>query len=423
MIDFRKWFYPGIKMKRWIFLIVLSVIVLVVGLSGNIGSLVRNVRFDAINIDHVFKKLQQLKFIDYLLLTLGIIGIGLAVRRVYFSVISLVAPNREKEYMNMAYLAAKLRRGPKLAAIGGGTGMPNVLRGMKFYTSNISAIVTVADDGGSTGKIRKHFHMPAPGDVRNCIVALSDEEALIGKLFQYRFEKGGTLKGHSFGNIFLTAMTDVVGDFSAAVDESSKVLATHGKVLPVTLEEVKLKAKMKNGKIIKGQSRITQKGGAIERIFITPADCAAYEPAIEAIRKADIIAMGPGSLYTSVIPNLLVPGVVDAINRSRAVKVYVCNIMTQKSETHGYRVSDHVKAIFDHAGSKIIDIVIANNALPADRVIQRYAGEEAKLVETDRENVKKLGVKLVEARLFEEGEFIRHSPKLLAKVIMKASIV
>src|SRR5512138_1759455 len=176
MIDISKWFYPGIKMKRWIFLLILSVIVVVVALSGNIGSMVRNVRFEAINIDHFFKKLQQLKFLDYFLLTLGVIGISLAVRRAYFSVISLVAPNREKEYMNMAYMAAKLRRGPKLAAIGGGTGMPNVLRGMKLYTSNISAIVTVADDGGSTGKIRKHFHMPAPGDVRNCIVALSDEE-------------------------------------------------------------------------------------------------------------------------------------------------------------------------------------------------------------------------------------------------------
>ncbi|HDQ25648.1 MAG TPA: YvcK family protein [bacterium] len=418
-----KWLYPGIRIKRWVLLLVLSLVVIVVGFSGVMGTKAGGIRIEAVNVDHFFYRLQRLKAIDYILLALGAGGIILAFRRAYFSVLTIFAPNREKEFINLAYKQAKLKRGPKIAAIGGGTGLPNVLRGIKNYTSNISAIVTVADDGGSSGRLRKDYRMLPPGDIRNCIVALSDEEALLGRLFQYRFDRGKSLSGHSFGNIFLTALSHVVGDLPKAINETSKVLAIQGKVMPVSLDNLRLKAKLKDGRVIKGESKITEALGKIERLSIEPAGCKPYPDAVKAIQEADVVIIGPGSLYTSILPNLLVPGIKEALKNTKTLKIYICNIMTQPGETDNYSVSDHIDAIYGHVGKGVIDIVIANNKQPSQSLLRRYAKENSYPVKVDREEINKCGVALVRGALFNEDKYIRHSSELLAKLVMKQIIV
>ncbi|MEI7640111.1 MAG: gluconeogenesis factor YvcK family protein [bacterium] len=425
MLRLDKWLYPGIKIKRWVFLLLLSAIVLGVGISGILGGVFKNIRIEAFNIDHWFRKLQRLKFIDYFLLLIGILGVSLAVRRAYFSILTMLMPNHEKDYINLIYRKAKMKRGPKVVAIGGGTGMPNVLRGMKKYTYNITAVVTVADDGGSSGRLRKTHNVLPPGDIRNCLVALSDEEALLGKLFKYRFDKDASaeLAGHNFGNIFITALADVTGDFASAVKESSKVLAINGEVFPVSLDNLVLKAKLKDGREISGQSLISQGAGVVEELVLMPENITAYGPALAAIKKADAIIYGPGSLYTSVIINLLVPGIKEAIKASKAYKVYVCNIMTQPGETTAYTVSDHVRALIKHAGPGIVDAVIANNQLPKKAVLSQYEKKNSYPVQVDREEVLKLGVKLIEAKTFTEDDFIRHDPQIISKLIMKQMII
>jgi uncharacterized cofD-like protein len=419
-----KWLYPGIRVKRWIFLFVLSVIVLSAGFAGIFGGIFRDVRIKTrINVDSFFYRLQKLKATDYLLIALGAGGVALAVRRAYFSVLAVYGPNKGEDFLTIAYRRAKLKRGPKIAAIGGGTGMPNVLRGMKRYTANLTAIVTVADDGGSSGRLRKDYRILPPGDIRNCIVALADEETLLGKLFQYRFGKKGELAGHSFGNLFITAMSHVVGDMPNAINESSKVLAIQGQVHPVTLANVTLKAMLKDGRRITGESNIPKAKGSIDRVYISPGNCKPYPAAIDAIRNADVVVIGPGSLYTSIIPNLLVDGVGKAMRNKKSLKIYICNIMTQPGETDGFKVSDHVRAIFDHAGPGIVDYVIANNKVPDRQLAKRYAREHAYPVEIDRHEIQRLGVKLIEAPLFEGGKFIRHSPEILAAMIMKKLVI
>jgi uncharacterized cofD-like protein len=419
-----KWLYPGIRIKRWLFLLVFSVVVIVVGFSGFFGGIFRNLKITTgVNVDSFFYRLQKFKTMDYIMIFLGVSGMVLAIRRMNYSMLTIYAPNKEKEFLNLAYERAKLQRGPKIAAIGGGTGMPNVLRGMKKYTANLSAIVTVADDGGSSGRLRKDYGIIPPGDIRNCIVALADEETLIGKLFQYRFGKKGELAGHSFGNLFITAMSHVVGDMPSAINESSKVLAIHGQVHPVTLANITLKAKLKDGRRITGESNIPKAKGAIERVYISPANCVPYPAAIDAIKNADVVVIGPGSLYTSIIPNLIVDGVGKAMRNKRSLKIYICNIMTQQGETDGYKVSDHIKAMFAHAGEGILDYVIANNKAPSRDVAKRYAREKAYPVEIDRHEIQRLGVKLIEGALFDDGKFIRHSPEILAGLIMKQILV
>ncbi len=423
MFPINKWLYPGIRIKRWVVLFVLSIVVLIVGFSGFLGSLVKGIRIEAINVDEFFYRLQSLKTLDYILLFLGVGGVILALRRAYFSILTIFVPNREKEFINMAYKKAKLKRGPRITAIGGGTGLPNVLRGLKKYTLNLSAVVTVADDGGSSGRLRKEYSILPPGDIRNCIVALADEEALLGKLFQYRFDRGNELAGHNFGNIFITALANVVGDFPKAINESSKVLAVHGKVMPVTLDNIVLKARMADGTSVEGESSITNKGGRIEALDIEPKGCSPYSGAVKAIKNADVVVIGPGSLYTSILPNLMVPGIKEALLNTKSVKVYICNIMTQYGETDGYTVGKHLEVITKHVGANVIDYVIANDAEPEKRLLEKYREEKAYPVVVDREKIQGQGVELVEGRLFKDGEYIRHSPELVAKMIMKLIIV
>ena len=311
----------------------------------------------------------------------------------------------------------------KVVVIGGGTGLSTMLRGLKQYTSHITAIVTVGDDGGGSGKLREDLGMLPPGDIRNCILALADTEPLMEDLLQYRFTEG-SLKGQCFGNLFLAAMAGISENFEDAVQKMSSVLAVKGKVLPVTLDDMKLIAELENGEIIEGESKIPSevivRNTRIKKIAIKPIDAKPLEEAIKAINNADVIIMGPGSLYTSIIPNLLVKGIPEAICKSPAKKVYISNVMTQPGETDGFKVSNHLKVLMDYGVAESIDYVIANNGIIPPDIKEKYARENAELVVLDYENISNLNVNVIEADLIKiTKRYVKHNAEKLAELIMK----
>lgn len=311
----------------------------------------------------------------------------------------------------------------KVVVIGGGTGLSTMLRGLKQYTSHITAIVTVGDDGGGSGKLREDLGMLPPGDIRNCILALADTEPLMEDLLQYRFTEG-SLKGQCFGNLFLAAMAGISENFEDAVQKMSSVLAVKGKVLPVTLDDMKLIAELENGEIIEGESKIPSevivRNTRIKKIAIKPIDAKPLEEAIKAINNADVIIMGPGSLYTSIIPNLLVKGIPEAICKSPAKKVYISNVMTQPGETDGFKVSNHLKVLMDYGVAENIDYVIANNGIIPPDIKEKYARENAELVVLDYENISNLNVNVIEADLIKiTKRYVKHNAEKLAELIMK----
>ncbi|HWQ02883.1 MAG TPA: gluconeogenesis factor YvcK family protein, partial [Candidatus Nitrosotenuis sp.] len=291
----------------------------------------------------------------------------------------------------------------RIVAIGGGTGLSTLLRELKQHVarrrperarlpiSDLAAVVAVTDDGGSSGRLRREYRMLPPGDIRNCMVALSKDEALLGKLFQYRFESGRGLRGHSFGNLFLTAMMRVTGDFPDAVRRAGQVLAIRGRIFPVTPQNVTLRAEMDDGSIVDGESKISAAGKHIRRVRLVPSNAKPLPEVIEAIREADLITIGPGSLYTSIIPNLLVPGVASAIRRARATRVYIANLMTQPGETTGYSAADHVRAIYKHTQLSLFDWVVLNSGKFSPRILRRYRRQGAAPVEADLPDLQKLG--------------------------------
>ena len=311
----------------------------------------------------------------------------------------------------------------KVVVIGGGTGLSTMLRGLKQYTSHITAIVTVGDDGGGSGKLREDLGMLPPGDIRNCILALADTEPLMEDLLQYRFTEG-SLKGQCFGNLFLAAMAGISENFEDAVQKMSSVLAVKGKVLPVTLDDMKLIAELENGEIIEGESKIPSevivRNTRIKKIAIKPIDAKPLEEAIKAINNADVIIMGPGSLYTSIIPNLLVKGIPEAICKSPAKKVYISNVMTQPGETDGFKVSNHLKVLMDYGVAENIDYVIANNGIIPPDIKEKYAKENAELVVLDYENISNLNVNVIEADLIKiTKRYVKLNAEKLAELIMK----
>lgn len=310
-----------------------------------------------------------------------------------------------------------IKKGPKIVVLGGGTGLGTILRGLKEITSNLTAIVTVADDGGSSGRLRKEFGILPPGDIRNCLVALADLEPLMERLMQYRFSGSSNLAGHSFGNLFITAMTDITGDFEAAIKESSKVLAVRGQVLPATLENVQLKALLADGAVANGESLISKSGQPIQKISLEPADCRPVPEAVSAIKEADLIILGPGSLFTSIIPNLLVKEIAAAIRRAEAIKLYICNAMTQPGETDNYSASDHVRAIINHAGQGLVDIMLVNTEPITEDILKRYAEEGARPVKVDLEQIKSLGVTPLASRIIVKSTVVRHDARKLAKIV------
>lgn len=313
-------------------------------------------------------------------------------------------------------------RGPRIAVIGGGHGLSTMLRGLKKYTENIAAIVTVADDGGGSGVLRQDLGMPPPGDIRNCLEALANTEPLMGELMRYRFPEG-TLAGQSFGNLFLAALNGISPTFDEAVSRMSEVLAITGRVLPVTTADVQLEAEFENGATVIGESKIfyckKQEDCRIKQVRLIPEHPKALPAAVSAIREADMIVLGPGSLYTSIIPNLLVDGIVEAIQRSDALKVYVCNVMTQEGETEGYTASDHISALFHHSAPGLFELSLCNSSpIPRD-IATRYAKEGAEPLQCDKESCADLGVELISRPIatVDDG-YVRHHPLHLAQELI-----
>jgi uncharacterized cofD-like protein len=314
-----------------------------------------------------------------------------------------------------------------VTVIGGGTGLSNILRGLKYYPLNLSAIVTVSDDGGSSGKLSEELGVLPPGDIRNCLVALADEESLMAKLFQYRFKEGG-LKGHSFGNLFLVAMSDILGDFLLGIKETSKVLAIRGKVLPSTLNRVRLKAIFEDNTQIIGETAISNyKKSRIKKIELIPVrdeeKISTTPEAVYALKRSDIIIIGPGSLYTSIIPNLILDEIKETLKniyiKNKAKIIYICNVMTQPGETTGYKASDHLKAIIENIGFNIFHYIILNNKKPKDDILKKYQESGADFVYPDIENIRALNVEIISGDFISETNVVRHDPYKVSNFIVK----
>jgi uncharacterized cofD-like protein len=301
--------------------------------------------------------------------------------------------------------------------MGGGSGLSVLLHGLKEITSNITAVVTVADDGGSSGRLRSQFNIPPPGDIRNCLVALADAEPMMSDLFQFRFQESGELEGHNFGNLFILAMLKVTGDFEKAIKESSKILAIRGRVVPSTLKRVSLVAQHRNGTQTEGESSISKVRSPIQRLHLRPEGCGATEDALHAVANADAIVIGPGSLYTSILPNLLIEDLADALARSSAPKIYICNVMTQPHETDHFSAFDHVNAIVEHSRADLLSHVVVNTGPVPQNILERYAQEEARPVGPDAARIRSLGYTVVEANIVHCSDMIRHHPRRLTKLI------
>ncbi|WP_010500410.1 gluconeogenesis factor YvcK family protein [Paenibacillus elgii] len=306
---------------------------------------------------------------------------------------------------------------PRIVVIGGGTGLSVMLRGLKHKPVDITAVFTLADDGGSSGILRSELEMIPPGDIRNVLSALADVEPLLGQLLDYRFDKGNGLAGHSLGNLMLAAMCDITGDFVTGVRELSRVLAVRGRVLPASDHSIVLRALMEDGSVVEGESNIPKARGVIRELSIEPKDVRALPEALEALREADAILVGPGSLYTSILPNLLVPEIAKTIIESNALKIFICNVMTQPGETDDYKVSDHLKAVRDHVGSELFDYVIVNNGDIPEQVQSKYAEQGAKIVPLDLDEVTKQGYKVIADQLVLFRTYLRHDAEKLSQHI------
>lgn len=309
-------------------------------------------------------------------------------------------------------------RVPRIVVIGGGTGISVLLKGLKNHAADLSAIVTVTDDGGSSGRLRSELGVLPPGDIRNCLVALAETETLMDKIFQHRFQRGEGIKGHNLGNLLLVAMSEITGDFTSAIKEVSKVLAVKGQVIPSTLEQVVLGARMEDGKSIIGETAIREYNGRIEQLYLIPDDCHPVPATIEAILDADTIILGPGSLYTSIVPNLLVKGVAAAITDSSAVKIYVSNIMTEQGETDDFTVCDHIRVILSYLNQPAIDYVVVNTGSIDDERLKRYQEEQAMPVQSTREEIESMGIKVVEADLVADNDVAWHDSTKLAATVL-----
>jgi len=410
------WLIPGLNVKRWLFLIFLGSVLMVLGFL---------IIFDIRPIYQTMELIRKAALIlPTEILAVVVIFIGGIIffsgwKKTTLSIMDMDSSKGGNSLLEKLYRRSKLNKGAKVVAIGGGTGLSMLLRGIKKYTNNITAVVTVGDDGGSSGRLREDMGILPPGDIRNCIAALADDDDLITELFQYRFKTGEGLEGHSFGNLFLTALCAITGNMVKAVKESSNVLNIRGVVLPATLDDMKLAAEFTDGTIVKGESNIPEQHKQIKRLFTEPANCQALPEIIDAIASADLIILGPGSLYTSVIPNLLVDGIVDAIMESTAKKIYVCNIMTQPGETDNYSVASHVNALLSHAkGRKIIDAVLINNSLP-ENISAGYAKTGSVPVRLDMENIAPIGIEVVSQKLIQENKqgLVRHSSNRVARAV------
>ena len=420
-----KWLTPGLSVKRWLLTNIGGVLLTSIGLASFIKlqvliDLINFFNFLWIAVTNIFPSYMCSMLITGIGLWLVFLGQTQAIK----SIIQVIKPKGTQKLVDVLLSSRRLHRGTKIVAVGGGTGLSSLLRGLKQFSHNLTAIVTVADDGGSSGRLREELGVLPPGDIRNCVAALATEESLLTQLFQYRFSAGDGLKGHSFGNLFLTAMTDITGNFEQAIATSSKVLAVKGQVLPATLNDVSLWAELDEGRIVTGESNIAAAKGRISNIGCIPANPKALPATIKAIKSAECIVLGPGSLYTSIIPNLLVPEIRDAIANAKVPRIYVCNIMTQPGETDGYTVADHIRAIDKACGLKLFDAVIVNQQSLSPQALAKYAQEDSYPVTVDHSEVTSLGRQIIPADILDENQkthYIRHNSHTLARTIAEIS--
>lgn len=414
-MKFLKWFYPGMGIKRWIILAFLGMLIFAHGF-------LLLVNLSTGYTDHLLAwSIQSGISIRALYAFLLVFGLCIFVFGLWGGVHSLVSAinfGNPNALVDIVYQQRSLKRGLSIVAIGGGTGLSTLLRGLKEYTNNIVAVVTVTDDGGSSGRLRKELGVLPPGDIRNCLVALADSE-LLGELLQYRFEEGKDLEGHSFGNLFLVAMSGITGNFLQAVNASSKVLAVKGRVLPSTVESIALCAELKDGSIVAGESNVSQNGANIERLFCRPPHPKPLEETIQALKDADAIVLGPGSLYTSIMPNLLVSRMVDTLRASKAIKIFVCNCMTQPGETDNFTASAHLEIFQRQFGPDLVQYALVNTAHPSHKLQAKYRDTGAAFVAPDVDKIRAMGIHPVALPLISETDLVRHDEKRLSQAIVE----
>ena len=413
-----KWLYLGLHIKRWLLLILIGVVLMGLGIGYLLREAYFSYTFPAWVGDATLQFLPRwVRGVLFIGVATGATVIG--AWRLNQSIVSAVVPlERQDELIDRIWAQRTQGRGPRIVAIGGGTGLSTLLRGLKSYNANLTAIVTVADDGGSSGRLRRDLNVIPPGDIRNCIAALADAEPLVTRLFQYRFndDAGEGIAGHSFGNLFIVAMSDVTGNMEEAIRETSRVLAVRGRILPSTLADITLAARLADGSTVRGESVLAEGGSAIERVFVEPASVQANSEAAAALLEADLIVIGPGSLYTSVLPNLLVSGLGEALLQSPAHRVYVSNVATQQGETEGYDAAQHYAAIRSHLGrDDVAHVVLANSNLPAEPFPEEWRSQPVP-APGDADYA---GARLVLADLVDRELRYRHDSERLAAAVMR----
>lgn len=417
-----KWLWPGMNLKRWLFLFTIGAIFSAIGIA-----LVFNYQFMGFIEELLFRMMYMATGEYYHAISVAggftVLLVGLAVmiyatRRIIHSVMESVLPGESSSLLERIFTQRKLNKGPAITVVGGGTGLSVLLRGIKYITNNCTAVVSTADNGGSSGRLRQELGIIPPGDLRNCLVALADTEPLMEKVMQYRFKGGTPLAGHNLGNLFIAALADAEGSMEGGLIAASEILKVRGHVVPSTLENVNLTAEMVDGTLVQGESEISLAGKRIKKMGIVPAEAKATKGAVSAILNADVLILGPGSLYTSVIANLVVPEIKEAIIESEAVKIYVCNVMTQPGETDGYGALDHVQAIINHVGVQFLDYVIVNNQRVTAAQLAMYEEKGSMPVTPDIEEIERLGIKVVKSSLISDMDFVRHNPVKLAQSII-----
>lgn len=418
-----RWLYPGLRVKRWLvlFAVAWAALGLAVAFSLSPGTAPEL----AAMIAHALRSPGGDPMPRWVLAT-GFFVIGgalaaIALRGAVMSVAEVLAPPTATGLGEVLYWRRHQGRGPRIVAIGGGTGLPVLLRGLKTYTANITAIVTVGDDGGSSGRLRGELGILPPGDVRNCLLALADTEPLMEQLFQHRFDKG-SLAGHSVGNLLLGGLSEVTGDFVEAIDAASRVLAVRGRVLPSTVDHVTLAADLDDGREIQGETAIAAAGGRVHRLRVLPEDARALPQAVQAVLDADVIVIGPGSLYTSLLPNLCLPELRDALRASRAVRFFVVNVMTQPGETDGLSAADHVAALQQHIGRPGVDVVLVNSGRVSDARLAAYREQGSVPVVPDVDRLVGLGVQGVARDVVSRHGLVRHDSDRLATALLEEAL-
>lgn len=421
--QFAKWLVPGIRVKRYVALVFLGVFWVALGavlLADVVSVGILRVLYGVVWLSSWISggETWGLLVTGAGLVVGGLYCVFLGLRATVRSVATVFLPRGDHRLAELMVQRRALGRGPRIVAVGGGTGLSTLLRGLKRYGVSVTAVVTVFDDGGSSGRLRRELGVLPPGDINDCLVALAEAEPLMTRLFEYRFDRGD-LQGHSFGNLFLASMTGVAGDLVSAVRLASRVLAIRGQVLPATTDNIVLCAEFLDGSHAEGESAIPAARKAIRRVYLKPPNARPLREVLEAIAHADLILLGPGSLYTSVLPNLLVPGVADALRRAPAPVVHVVNVMTQPGETDGYRASDHVRAVVDHAGP-VVSAAVVNTQMPRNELLlARYRAEGAIPVEPDLDRIRLMGVQPFGFPLISEAELVRHDPARLAEAVLE----